>query len=582
MVDASEIRSLARGRWLAILTTYGFQAEDLTGRNGPCPKCGGTDRFRFIDEDCGAVLCNQCFREKNGDGIAAVQWIRDWTFAETMKELASYLGITESDEQKPIDIVVEVSRRKRMPVESFRAFGAVAASRDGTLVARVPMFDADMNQISHFDMGLDNEKLSKGLCAAGQPSGLFVAVAPTSGDMVIVTEGVKDAAAAHGVGYKAVGIPSSELAAKFARMLSGCDVVIVPDRDETGEKSARVSAGRLFGVAKSVRIATLPGICKLRAGDGIREVLAMKDGGSLLRAAIDNAADWTPSGEAKRPTMVSLLDTVQKVASQALAGGQKTLKVGIPEIDRAIDGVELGELVVIGARPSHGKSMMAMQWLDTAAAKGCPGLIVSEEMSALALARRSLLYLSDVPKSQWQAENARVVFDINEHFADRQEIYIAESCGTAENADKVIDEAVQRHGVKVVVVDYAQLLRGEGSNRYEQVTNTSVRLKQCAVRNNIVLLLLCQLSRDIDKRPDRAPKNSDLRDSGQLEQDADVILFLQWPWKDAPTHDDPTEYRVYVAKNRNREIGEAIIQLRIRPNRQRLEAPAHDNMPDEF
>lgn len=579
MIQASDIRDRARGQWKSILVTYGFRGEDLTGRNGPCPKCGGSDRFRFIDEDCGAVLCNQCFKEKNGDGIAAVQWIRDWTFAETVKEIASYLGMQESDDQKPVDIIAEVSRRKRMPIESFKAFGAVVAVRDGSLVARVPMFDAGMAEISHFDLGIDNEKLSKGLCAFGMPAGLFVADCPQPGDEVLLTEGVKDAAAAHSIGFKVVGLPSSELAAKFARMFTGCDVIVVPDRDETGEKSARVTAGRLYGVAKSVRIATLPGVCKPKGGDGIREVLAMKDGERLFRETLASSVAWTPNGEKKLPALVSLLSTVQKVATEAASGGQRTLKVGLPAIDRAIGGAAPGELIVIGARPSHGKSMVAMQWLDSAAAKGIPGVIVSEEMSAMSLARRSLLFLSDLPETSWKDDNARLQFDINEHFADRAEVYIAESCGTAEMADKMISSAVERNGVKIAVVDYAQLLRGEGSNRYEQVTNTSVRMKQCAVRNNIVLLLLCQLSRDIDKRPDRAPKMSDLRDSGQIEQDADVILFLQWPWKDAPTHDDKTEYRVYVAKNRNREITEAIVQLQIRANRQRLEEAAH-NAPE--
>lgn len=573
MIEATDIRDHANGRWREILLTYGFREQDLTGRNGPCPKCGGADRFRFIDEQVGAVLCNQCFKEKNGDGIAAVRWIRDWTFSETLRELASYLGMTD-EAVKPVDIVVEMARRKRVPVDAFRAFGAVAASRDGTLVARVPMFDADMKQISYFDMAPDNEKLLKGLCAAGQPAGLFVATAPKAGESVLITEGVKDAASSHAVGFNTVGLCGSELAAKFARLFAGCDVTIVPDRDETGEKAARTTASRLFGVAASVRIAVLPGACKPKGGDGIREVLAMKDGENLFRSAIANAVDWTPSGEKKRPRLVSLLSTVRRVAEEAITGGQRTLSVGIPALDRAIGGVALGELVVIGARPSHGKSLVAMQWLDAAAAKQHSGLIVSEEMSAMALARRSLLFLSDVSESEWQSNNRRLVFDINEHFAERAEVMIAESCGTAAMAEKMIDEAVSKHGVSIVAVDYAQLLRGDGANRYEQVTNTSVRLKQCAVRNNIVLLLLCQLSRDIDKRPDRVPKMSDLRDSGQIEQDADVILFLQWPWKDVPTYEHPNEYRVYVAKNRNRGISESVIQMQIRASRQRLEEAA--------
>lgn len=573
MIEAATIRDRARGRWREILIYFGFIPESLTGRNGPCCKCGGKDRFRFIDEDCGAVLCNQCFKEKNGDGIAAIQWLKGWTFVETVKELAIYLRLVD-EPQKPIEIVSEIARRKRMPVESFRAFGAVAASRDGMLVARVPMFDGDMQKISYFDHGIDNEKLLKGMCAFGQPAGLFVAEAPHPGDKVLLIEGVKDSSAAYGVGYKAVGVSGSDLRVPFVKLFAGCDVTVVPDRDVSGEKGARVSAGRLYGVARSVRIATLPGECKLKDGDGIREVLAMRGGEQLLKDAITNAVEWHPSGEKRRPTVVTLMSQVQKVADLAKGGGIRTMSIGVPIVDKAIKGIADGELIVIGGRPSHGKSMLAMQWLDVAASNGVPSLIVSEEMSALALGSRGLTYLTDVPDEQWGVEHERVQFDINQHFENRKDVLIAESCATVEMAVSMIDEAISEHGIKLVAVDYAQLLRGGGSNRYEQVSDVSSQIKRCAVRNNVPVLMLCQLNREKDKQGFRAPRLADLKDSSQLEQDADVVLFVEWPWKDSPEYEDTTEYRVYCAKNRNRGIREPILKLRIRPERQRVEEPA--------
>lgn len=84
------------------------------------------------------------------------------------------------------------------------------------------------------------------------------------------------------------------MAAKFARVFTGCHVVIIPDRDTTGEESAKTTAARLKGLAASVRIATLPGELKAKDGDGVRELLAVKDGEAMLRQAIDDAKAWQP------------------------------------------------------------------------------------------------------------------------------------------------------------------------------------------------------------------------------------------------------------------------------------------------
>ncbi len=294
-IDIERVKSAARGQWPDILAAVGgFSADNLNGRNGPCPKCDGTDRFRFIDKEAGAVLCNQCFNEGNGDGLSAIQWRNDWTFSETIKAVAAHLGL-HGAERKPTDIVTEMARIKRMPLESFKAFGAHSDQRGELNVARVPMYDEHQKECGYFDLANIDAKFLKGMSAKGKPVGLFVAKWPEPGDVVLIVEGVKDAAALHGLGFVVVGLPSSKLAAKFARVFAGCHVIIVPDRDETGEKAAPITAARLKGVAKSVQIATLPGELKAKDGDGVREVLAMKDGEELLRQAIKDAKTWEPT-----------------------------------------------------------------------------------------------------------------------------------------------------------------------------------------------------------------------------------------------------------------------------------------------
>ena len=297
-IDVDDVKRAARGRWREILTAVGgFNNDDLDGRHHPCPKCGGKDRFRIIDEEAGAVLCNQCFAKENGDGLAAVQWLNDWTFGDTIKAVAGYMGIV-GGETRPRDIVADVARAKRMPLESFKAFGAQRDQRGKLEVARVPMFDEQRQQCSYFDLALTSPKFEKGMSAKGKPVGLFVAKWPEPGDVVLVPEGVKDATALLGLGFVVGGLPSTKLAAKFARVFAGCHVIIGPDRDTTGEDSARITAARLKGVAASVRIMTVPGALTAKDGDGVREVLAMKDGEAMLRQAVADAVSWQPATEA--------------------------------------------------------------------------------------------------------------------------------------------------------------------------------------------------------------------------------------------------------------------------------------------
>ncbi len=143
-----------------------------------------------------------------------------------------------------------MARIKRMPLESFKAFGAHSDHRGKLPVARVPMFGAKLQPCSHFDLSLGLPAFEKGMSEKGKPVGLFVTIddPPKAGDVVLVTEGVKDSAALHSLDFKVVGLPTCKMAAKFARVFAGCHVVIVPDRDTTGEDAARITAARHRGI----------------------------------------------------------------------------------------------------------------------------------------------------------------------------------------------------------------------------------------------------------------------------------------------------------------------------------------------
>ena len=89
-----ELKVAARGQWKSILASICAVAEHLLdGSHHPCPKCGGFDRFRMINESAGSLFCNQCFSTKNGDGVAAVMWLLGCDFKDAIEKIGNYLGL---------------------------------------------------------------------------------------------------------------------------------------------------------------------------------------------------------------------------------------------------------------------------------------------------------------------------------------------------------------------------------------------------------------------------------------------------------------------------------------------------------
>lgn len=288
--------------------------------------------------------------------------------------------------------------------------------------------------------------------------------------------------------------------------------------------------------------------------------------------------DWTkvnvPHYEAPKPKQLRTLTTTTEAAAayiDNLRRGKTTIiKTGLPNLDEAIGGgFEIGEMVIIAARPSHGKSSVALQCAHNWTADGWPVLFVTEEMSALSLGKRTLLFASGMPQEDWKSSITDLEIDLNQFAGERADCYIVENCGTTEQAVAEIERAVQEQKIRVAIVDYAQLLSSPGKSRYEQITNTSIALRKVASEQKLILLVLCQLNREIEARPKFQPKLSDLRDTGQLEQDADVIIFLVWPHRIDSKH-DPHSYKFYVAKNRNREIVRTVVECKFIPSRQML------------
>lgn len=297
--------------------------------------------------------------------------------------------------------------------------------------------------------------------------------------------------------------------------------------------------------------------------------------------------------ESKSKVRITLLqDAANAVLDEYAQGKVKLLDLGLPDLDYAIGGgVEPGEMIIFAGRPSHGKTMAAQQVSYTFTGAGVPVMFVSEEMPARSIGKRAVSYSSATPSESWGVRSQSVRDEVNQHFRDRAPTFIIEGCRTADVVAEQIYQNVRKEGVGLAIVDYAQKLTAPGVSRgrYEEITKVSTTLQQVLAETRIPGIILCQMSRAIENRPEFIPIMSDLKESGQFEQDADVIVFQVWPHR-IDSSRDPRQYMFYIGKNRNREILAPVVQCTFEPGRQRLvhsraplDAPPADKyLADEF
>jgi replicative DNA helicase len=294
--------------------------------------------------------------------------------------------------------------------------------------------------------------------------------------------------------------------------------------------------------------------------------------------------------ERKPLRFVSLQSEMRKRMQELRQSKPELYSTGLNSLDtRLRGGVAPGEMVVVGAATSHGKTLFGMQFSYEISSAGAAVLVVSEEMTPRTLAERGILSATETEQSEWGGNYWESVFDdvIAWEESHAGQILIPEiPCHSTTRTVEAIEQAVAHFHIRAVVVDYLQLLTAAGQSRYEQVSNVSRALKQAAVEFNIVVIALAQLNRTVDKEAKGVPAIWHLSDSGQIERDADVILLLQWPHRTNREYQPANEYRIIVGKNRNRGIhGDNAIELRIEPMRQRIvekEITEHRNYRPEF
>ena len=251
-------------------------------------------------------------------------------------------------------------------------------------------------------------------------------------------------------------------------------------------------------------------------------------------------------------------------------GATTGIETGFTDFDRMTTGLHGGEMIVVAARPSMGKTSLAMNIVEhVALEKGLPVGVFSLEMSADALVMRMICSLARI--------NLR---DMREGLLQTREFpRIVDASGKLTNSGLHIDDTGglsilqlkararrmwQQHGIKLFVIDYMQLLhstsRRGGENRQQEIAEISSGIKALAKNLDVPIIVLSQLNRELEKDKSRKPRLSDLRESGAIEQDADLVGLL---YKPSGADDDGDEaeseadqINLLIAKQRNGPTGD--------------------------
>lgn len=312
--------------------------------------------------------------------------------------------------------------------------------------------------------------------------------------------------------------------------------------DRSRRRAAIMAAREVMAVVGDVSADTGEALAKAE-----REIhAALEHGSAVVDTSIESA----------------LLEAVTNSREQRQPG----LTLQMPTVDSILGDMTPGNVVIIGARPSVGKTALAMTILRKLAETGVPGVLFSYEMSRLEIAERMICAAACVRMDQLR-RNTLTTQECDRILQEaaimgKLPLYIDDSDRNLPGLISTMRVMVRRHRARIVVIDYLQLVpSGEKFQiREQEIAHISRSLKRAAKALGVVMIVLCQLNRAADVlRENESPRLSHLRESGSIEQDADKVLFLWRPNKgmegvDASRVDD--HGMLSVAKNRQGQLGQ--------------------------
>ncbi len=268
--------------------------------------------------------------------------------------------------------------------------------------------------------------------------------------------------------------------------------------------------------------------------------------------------------QAMESLVVKLLDRVQEMADNP--NDVTGVRTGFYDLDRQTAGLQAGDLIVLAARPSMGKTALAINIAENVALnEGLPVAVFSMEMGAAQLAVRIVGSIGRI--DQGHLRTGKLTDDEWPRLSEAIEklrtisLHIDESPGLTSSEVRANARRLSRQygQLGLIVVDYLQLMSGtsgDGENRATELGEISRGLKMLARELHCPVIALSQLNRSVEQRPDKRPMMSDLRESGAIEQDADIIMFIyrdEYYTKDACK--EPGVAEVIIAKQRNGPTG---------------------------
>ena len=280
-----------------------------------------------------------------------------------------------------------------------------------------------------------------------------------------------------------------------------------------------------------------------------------------------NSGDFVPI----RQVAMNVLEKIEEASKNQ--GTVTGIPTGFIDLDYKTSGLQPSDFILIAARPSMGKTAFVLNLVDhIAVKKGLPCMVFSLEMSKEQLVNRMLAMESNVDSQKLRTGT----------LSDSDWDAVVEGIGVIGNSKLIIDDTPGisimelrsrcrkmklEYGLNVVIIDYLQLMsgsgKGGGDNRQQEISEISRSLKALARELSAPVIALSQLSRACETRQDHRPMLSDLRESGAIEQDADVVMFLYRDDYYNKDTDMPNIAEVIIAKQRNGPIG--TIQLMWRP-----------------
>jgi len=251
-----------------------------------------------------------------------------------------------------------------------------------------------------------------------------------------------------------------------------------------------------------------------------------------------------------------LAEKTHNAIKSAMANPGKTgVQTPIKALDSVTGGFQSPDLVIIAGRPGSGKSGLIVSFIMQCTKDQTPVGLFSLEMSAMQIQNRIFsasavefgerIRNSQLTKGMLSTDQMDIISHITKNTTD-EFLIVDDTAGI--HINELRSKAItmkQKHGIKMLIVDYLQLIKADGAasgNREQEIGFISRSLKQLAKELNIPVIALSQLSRDVEKRMDKRPQLSDLRESGSIEQDADIVMFIFRPSYYGKTRADGDEY----------------------------------------